>query len=138
MAERGVEKPDPAPMPASSWASDVVLADGGTVHLRPIGPDDADRLVEFHSGLSPETTYFRFFAPHPRLSESEVHRFTHVDHRDRVAFVAELAGRIVGVGRFDRIPGSGTAEVALSSPTSTRDAVWERCCWSSLQRLPAG
>ncbi len=31
---------------------------------------------------------FRFFAPLERLPESDLHRFTHVDHRDRVAFVA--------------------------------------------------
>ena len=35
------------------WEADAVLADGGTVHLRPITPDDADRLRAFHSRLSP-------------------------------------------------------------------------------------
>ena len=45
---------EPAPYPPH-WEADVVLADGGTVHLRPITPADADRLVELHAGLSPET-----------------------------------------------------------------------------------
>ena len=31
-------------------------------------------------------------------------RFTHVDHRDRVAFVLTVANRMIAVGRFDRIP----------------------------------
>ena len=43
----------------------MVLRDGRPCHVRPIRPDDADRLVEFHSRLSPETIYFRFFAPYP-------------------------------------------------------------------------
>ena len=56
------------------WEADVVLTDGGTLHLRPIRPDDADALVRFHARLSPETIRFRFFAPHPRLSPAEVER----------------------------------------------------------------
>ena len=49
----------------SDWEADVVLSDGGTVHFRPVRPDDADRLVAFHGRLSPETIYFRFFSPRP-------------------------------------------------------------------------
>ena len=30
------------------WEADVVLADGGTAHLRPITPADADALQRFH------------------------------------------------------------------------------------------
>ena len=37
------------------WEADVVLTDGGTLHLRPILPGDADRLVAFYSRLSAET-----------------------------------------------------------------------------------
>jgi hypothetical protein len=35
------------------WEADAVLGDGGIVHLRPIRPDDADLLREFHARLSP-------------------------------------------------------------------------------------
>ena len=38
-----------------------------------------------------------------RLSERDLHRFTHVDHVDRVAFVVLLGDQIVAVGRFDRL-----------------------------------
>ena len=50
------------------WESDVALADGGTMHVRPIRPDDAERLVRFHERQSPESIYFRFFSPRPTLS----------------------------------------------------------------------
>ncbi len=54
-----------APAYPLAWEADVLLADGGTAHLRPIRPDDADRLVEMHGRLSAQTIYYRFFAPTP-------------------------------------------------------------------------
>ena len=95
------------------WEADVVVADGGTVHLRPIRPDDADRLAAFHSRLSKETVYNRFFAYRPVLSDVDVARFTQVDHHDRVALVATLNDDIVGVVRYDRRPDLDDAEVAF-------------------------
>ena len=35
------------------WEADVVLRDGGTAHLRPITPADADALQAFHVAQSP-------------------------------------------------------------------------------------
>jgi acyl-CoA synthetase (NDP forming)/RimJ/RimL family protein N-acetyltransferase len=95
------------------WEADVVLADGGTAHLRPIQPEDADRLVALHARLSPESIRYRYFAPHPTLSPREVERFTQVDHDDRVALVAVLGGDLLAVGRYDRVPGTDAAEVAF-------------------------
>ena len=95
------------------WEADVVLNDGGTTHLRPIRPDDADRLRAFHSRLSQQTVFNRFFAYHPVLSDEDVARFTRVDHADRVALVATLHGQIIGVVRYDRLPGTDEGEVAF-------------------------
>ncbi len=100
------------PYPAH-WEADVVLRDGGVVHLRPIRPDDAPAVEAFHAGQSPESIYLRFFAPLQRLSPRDLERFTHVDHRDRVGLVATLGDAIVGIGRYDRIEGA-TAEVAFN------------------------
>ncbi|HET8717521.1 MAG TPA: GNAT family N-acetyltransferase [Nocardioidaceae bacterium] len=95
------------------WEADVLLRDGQPGHLRPITPADEQLLVEFYEQVSAESKYLRFFAPMPRLSERDVRRFTHVDHRDRVAFVLTVAGRMIAVGRFDRItPPDGTGETA--------------------------
>ena len=91
-----------------------MLRDGGTAHLRPIAPPDADALQRFHLAQSPESIYFRFFAPMPRLSPNDLHRFTHVDHSDRVAFICTVGDEIVGVGRYDRIEPRTTAEVAFN------------------------
>ncbi|HVX22150.1 MAG TPA: GNAT family N-acetyltransferase [Acidimicrobiales bacterium] len=102
---------EPAPYPAE-LERDVRTADGSAYRVRPIRPDDAERLVAFHRGLSSRSTYFRFFRFHPTLTADEVDRFTHVDYRDRLALVAERDGRLLGVGRFDRTA-AGTAEVAF-------------------------
>lgn len=91
------------------------------VHIRPMRAEDADRLVVFHSGLSRETVYRRFFNSHARLTAEEVHRFTHLDGVDRVALVATLGpspcgddSEIVGVGVYDRLADDRmTAEVAF-------------------------
>ncbi len=97
----------------SHWEADVVLADGGTVHLRPIAPGDADRLRSMHSRLSPDTVYMRFFSMVRTLSARDVERLTDVDHDDRVAFIALLRDEMVGVVRYDRAPGTADAEVAV-------------------------
>ncbi len=95
------------------WEADAVLSDGGTVHLRPITPDDADRLRAFHERLSPETVYNRFFTAVRTLSARDVERFTRVDHDERAAVVALLRDQIVGVVRYARLSDPGSAEVAV-------------------------
>lgn len=103
--------PDPVD-PPSHWEADVALRDGRPVHIRPIQPSDSQGLADFHRSLSRETIYLRFFAPYPELTERDLHRFTHVDHVDRVALVATIADQLVGVGRYDRVD-EGEAEVAF-------------------------
>jgi acyl-CoA synthetase (NDP forming)/RimJ/RimL family protein N-acetyltransferase len=99
------------------WEADVVLRDGGTAHLRPISPADAELLVDFYADVSPKSKYYRFFAAMPTLSEREVRRFVDVDHHDRVALVLTIAERMIAVGQFERLPaGPGQrdqAEVAF-------------------------
>ncbi|HLX88059.1 MAG TPA: GNAT family N-acetyltransferase, partial [Acidimicrobiales bacterium] len=83
------------------WEFDALLADGTTVHVRPIRRSDAEALAAFHAGLSRETVYKRFFGFHPELTPAEVAHFTEVDYVDRFALVALLQGELVGVARYD-------------------------------------
>jgi acetyl coenzyme A synthetase (ADP forming)-like protein len=104
----------------SRWEADVVLSDGGTVHIRPIRPSDADTVNAFHRRLSAETIYLRFFSPLPNLSPAMLARFVNVDYVDRMALVAELGDELFGVARYDRLPsppgqeGGAEAEVAFT------------------------
>ncbi|WP_426999011.1 GNAT family N-acetyltransferase [Pseudarthrobacter sp. N5] len=96
------------------WEADVVLRDGGTAHLRPIHPSDADALQAFHTAQSQNSIYMRFFAFKARLSGKELKRFTEVDYRDRVALVITIGGEIMGIGRYDRLEDPAEAEVAFN------------------------
>ncbi|MFF1638006.1 GNAT family N-acetyltransferase [Streptomyces sp. NPDC058246] len=89
------------------WEADVVLRDGGTARIRPITVDDAERLVSFYEQVSDESKYYRFFAPYPRLSAKDVHRFTHHDFVDRVGLAATVGGEFIATVRYDRINADG-------------------------------
>ncbi|MFJ9640294.1 GNAT family N-acetyltransferase [Streptomyces sp. NPDC101178] len=89
------------------WEADVVLRDGGTARIRPITTDDAERLVSFYEQVSDESKYYRFFAPYPRLSDRDVHRFTHHDYVDRVGLAVTTGGEFIGTVRYDRINDQG-------------------------------
>ncbi|MDQ6650677.1 MAG: GNAT family N-acetyltransferase [Actinomycetota bacterium] len=95
------------------WEFDAVLSDGGTVHIRPIVPDDAALLTEFHSRLSEQTIYYRFFGSYATIPQRDLTRFTSVDYSDRNALVAVLGGQIIGVTRYDRLEDPLEAEVAF-------------------------
>jgi len=96
------------------WAIDAVLADGGTVHVRPIRPDDAAAHRAFFANQSPQSVYFRFFGQRTELSDREVTRFTTVDYHERMAFVAFLRDEMIAIGRYDRLAGGDEAEVAFA------------------------
>ncbi|MCM2411238.1 bifunctional GNAT family N-acetyltransferase/acetate--CoA ligase family protein [Streptomyces sp. RKAG290] len=89
------------------WEADVVLRDGGTARIRPITTDDAERLVSFYEQVSDESKYYRFFAPYPRLSAKDVHRFTHHDYVDRVGLAVTVGGEFIATVRYDRINAQG-------------------------------
>jgi acyl-CoA synthetase (NDP forming)/RimJ/RimL family protein N-acetyltransferase len=106
------EVPIPPGYPAE-WDADVVLSDGGTARVRPIRPDDGPRMLQFHARQSPESIYFRYFTPHPHLSDDEVCHLVNVDYVDRMAFIALRDDVMVGVARYDRWPLRSEAEVAF-------------------------
>ncbi|MFB6962365.1 GNAT family N-acetyltransferase [Streptomyces sp. NPDC056309] len=105
--------PDRHEYPAH-WEADVVLRDGGTARIRPITADDAGRLVSFYEQVSDESKYYRFFAPYPRLSAKDVHRFTHHDFVDRVGLAATVGGEFIATVRYDRIGADGMPASAPS------------------------
>ncbi len=96
----------------------VPLADGASVRLRPIRPEDAPRLQAFHSRLSPNTIYLRWLAAHPVLSAAEAAQLSEVDTLTRMAYIAVTgeAGseQIVGVARYGLVePGEAEAAVVV-------------------------
>ena len=96
---------------------ELKLADGSGVRMRPIHPDDAPRLQEFHSRLSGNTAYQRFFAIVKRLPADWARDLATVDYRQRLALVVEAyAGGewvLIAVGRYDATGEADTVEVAF-------------------------
>jgi ribosomal protein S18 acetylase RimI-like enzyme len=95
------------------------LTDGTKVHVRPIAPEDEPLLHEAVAAMSDRSVYFRFFSPLKRLPDALAHRLAVVDYNDRFALVATTrkpAGkeRILGVARYDRVPGADVAEAAVA------------------------
>jgi acetyl coenzyme A synthetase (ADP forming)-like protein len=104
-----------------AWNKTVVLRDGGSLRLRPIGPEDGERLARFHDRLSPQSIYTRFMRIMPKLTAEDVKRFTRLDYGDEMAIVAvapdaeEPGGeRLIAVGRYVRLPKHTHAEVAFT------------------------
>jgi GNAT superfamily N-acetyltransferase len=109
--------PDAGPIASDGYPAGLEsterLRDGSVVLFRPIRMTDGERMAAFHETLSPRSVYRRFFSAHPRLSAGEVERFTHVDYAERMAFVVTDDGRIVAVGRYERLQDTDEAEVAF-------------------------
>lgn len=88
------------PLPPEQLAH---LRDGREVRIRPIRPDDAQRLREFHDRLSSNTTRLRFFSPLKHLSRDFANRLSSVDFEKRCAFVISPIedDTIHAVGRYE-------------------------------------
>jgi RimJ/RimL family protein N-acetyltransferase len=96
---------------------EACLKDGTRVRIRPIQPEDAPRLTAFYDRLSAHTAYQRFFTVMRRLPPDWARQLATVDHRRRLALVAEPLGEVepelIGVGRYETPEGSDTPELAF-------------------------
>lgn len=86
--------------------------------MRPIRPDDAQRLSAFFDGLSAETRLWRFLHPIRVMSPQMVARFTQVDYDRDMALVAVEDGLgpdapLIGVARYIREPNESRCEFAV-------------------------
>jgi RimJ/RimL family protein N-acetyltransferase len=98
---------------------EVVLRDGSRAVIRPIRPEDRDRLQAGLARLSERSRYLRFHAPVRRLSPEQLRYLTEVDGVDHVAWVAldpdDPSEPGMGVARYVRLPGEPTvAEAAVT------------------------
>ena len=65
----------------------VVLA-GSSLLLRPIRPDDGQRLLDFYAHASPADLRLRFFMARREVPRSEVARYSQIDYDREMTFVA--------------------------------------------------
>lgn len=102
----------------SQYETEVILRDGSIVQLRPIRVEDAERWLAFANRLSPHSRYLRFHYVPKKSSPEDALRSCTVDYNNTFAIVAELLteqGRdIIADGRYFRLPGKRSAEVAFT------------------------
>ena len=97
----------------AAWVADVVSADGRAVRIRPIRPEDNEKVLQLYERLSPESMYLRFFSPVPAETARRTEHLTQVDQDEHVVIVAEMGDELVAMARYDRQPPGDTAEVAF-------------------------
>jgi acetyltransferase len=84
--------------------------------LRPIRPEDANRLAQLIADLAPEDTRLRFFAPIRSLAPAMLARLTQIDYDREMAFVLHKQDdpdRFLAVVRLAGDPDNYSAEFAI-------------------------
>lgn len=78
----------PAGYPSHRVAA-VLLADGSTVRIRPVIPEDAASAVDLFARMSPASRFLRFHGDRT-IGGAEARHFVDVDYRDRMGLIAEV------------------------------------------------
>jgi acetyltransferase len=99
----------------SHCEAQIDFAGIGSVHLRPIRPEDEDLYKEFFAHVTVEDRRLRFFGAGPDLSHGFLARLTQIDYAREMAFVAiHVATRaLLGVVRMVADPDYQRAEYAI-------------------------
>jgi acetyltransferase len=105
----------------SKYVEGVELRDGTKLTIRPIRPEDEPAVVRFHSTLSDESVYRRFFSQmklESRIRHERLTRVCFIDYDREMALVAEQPrtstrpAEIIAIGRLVKSPLESEAEVA--------------------------
>ena len=92
------------------------LRDGTEVFVRPLKPEDRDKLYQMYSTLSKETNYYRFLK-RKRITRWIVEKWIEINYRDKMALVAIVREnhdeKIVADSRFYVDKETVQAEVAI-------------------------
>jgi len=81
-------EPDASGMLRAHAPLDRVLDDGLSVRLRPIVPDDRERILRAYDLLSEESRLNRFWERPARLSENNAARLANADGADHLSWIA--------------------------------------------------
>lgn len=98
--------------PDASGRDEVVMSDGRTATIRTLTPEDEGALVALHEHLDDATLRLRFFNVSHSAGRLYVEHVLRAGPDDVLALVAEVDGRVVGLGTAERVS-PGSAEVAF-------------------------
>jgi len=103
----------------SEFEETIALADGATVFVRPIRPEDQPKLVAMVMESKPRDIYLRFFSLMRQFPHMMAARLSQIDYSREMAFVAIAppgsadAGDILGVAHMIADPNNERAEFAV-------------------------
>ena len=121
MTEARLPKPAIRPYP-SQYVANWKTKGGTQITVRPIRPEDEPMLVKFHTTLSEESVYYRYFSQlklDQRIAHERLTRMCFNDYNREIALVAEAKtttegeSQILGVGRLSKAHGLNEAEFSL-------------------------
>lgn len=95
------------------------LGDGKTYTIRPIQPNDRERIIELFNHLSPESRYLRFAHAISKLPDAFLDDILELDYIKEMALVAVIQSQtgieeIVGISRYVTPPNQQVCEFSLS------------------------
>jgi hypothetical protein len=76
--------------PALKYTYRMITSDGQEVDIRPIKPEDKNKLQDFHTRLSEESLYLRYQYFKGALSDNDLTAFCNVDYNNTLGLVAEI------------------------------------------------
>ncbi len=97
------------------WERHVALADGCTILVRPVRPEDESLYGPFFAGVTAQDLRMRFFAPVKAFTHAFIARFTQIDYARAMAFMAieESSGNLLGVVRLHANANYDSGEYAI-------------------------
>lgn len=88
------------------------------LRIRPIRPDDGERLAAFYAGASAADLRLRFFHTRREVPRSELARYSHIDYEREITFIALAGEHMVAEVRAVCDPDNVTAEFAIQVAAS--------------------
>ena len=105
--------------PISFSNKTYALDDGAHYLIRPIQPDDRERIIGLFNHLSPESRYLRFAHAISKLPDDFLDDILHLDYKKEMALVAVIpcqfgSEEIIGISRYVTPPNQNICEFYLS------------------------
>ena len=117
---------------ASPQAVELFTRSGVALSIRPAEPQDKLLLEDFFRHVSADDLRFRFLTSIRRVDDARIDQLCAADVTRTVTFVALRRNLLIAIGALAGDPGTGEAEVAL---TTRPDWKHQGVSWSLLEHL---
>lgn len=119
------------PVPVE-WTADLVARDGTRLHVRPVVPDDEERLADLFHHVSLEDLRFRFLSAIHEVGHERLAAMTQIDYRRAMHFLAFAGDVLVASAFVVSDPDKTRAELAISVRTGWKN---KGISWTLMQHV---